>query len=94
LVIREYNILHATRTFTKCFYLDFDDDGIIKEVDVKNAVLKLWGNQKIEPQTLNAIVDNVIDEGDVRKMKAIGPQEFRNMMTKSSEFGSNFTLRL
>ena len=48
----------------------------------------------MEEDDILAIVSHVIREADVRRIGVIGPQEFRNMMTKSSDFSTNFTLRL
>lgn len=52
------------------------------------------GEEVMDEDDISAIVSHVIREADVRRIGAIGPQEFRNMMTKSSDFSTNFTLRM
>ena len=80
---------------TQCFS-DFNNDNVIDEEDVDKAVKMLCGGgeETMEEDDILAIVSHVIREADVRRIGVIGPQEFRNMMTKSSDFSTNFTLRL
>jgi len=74
---------------------DFNNDNVIDKEDVEEAVKMLCGGEEVmDEDDISAIVSHVIREADVRRIGAIGPQEFRNMMTKSSDFSTNFTLRM
>lgn len=75
-------------------FLDGDDDGLITAEDIKKVVRHLCGKSSFSPEELGLIVDNVLKEAEGRESHAIGPQEFRNIMTRSPDFGLNFTIRI
>lgn len=74
--------------------LDADNDGSITAEDIKKVVAHLCGKSKFKDDELALIVSNVLKEAEGREMDAIGPQEFRNIMSRSPDFGLNFTIRL
>ena len=75
---------------------DFDEDGLLKFSDIQQVVYLLCGgaatNSFSEPE-MERIVRHVLQEAEGRQTDAIGPQEFRNIMSRSPDFALNFTIR-
>jgi len=71
---------------------DFDQDGKITASDIERVVRQLCGNEQFSRQELDKIIYHVLQEAESRDRNSIGPQEFRNIMSRSPDFGVHFTL--
>ena len=68
-------------------------DGLITSEDIVMVVRSLCGGDKFNDEELGRIVHHVLKEAEGRDNESIGPQEFRNIMSRSPDFGLNFTIR-
>ena len=84
---------HRRRLFNALFIQDFNGDNVISREDIEMVVQKLCGNNSFTDDDLSSIVQYVLKEAEGRDENAIGPQEFRNIMSRSPDFGLNFTIR-
>jgi len=73
----------------------FDDnnDGLITAPDIENVVLQLCGTNTFSAEDLEQLVQHVLNEAEGRESDAIGPQEFRNIISRAPDFALNFTIR-
>ena len=56
-------------------------------------VLQLCGANTFSPEELDQLVQHVLNEAEGRDSDAIGPQEFRNIISRAPDFALNFTIR-
>ena len=72
---------------------DDNDDGLITAPDIENVVLQLCGTNTFSAEDLEQLVQHVLNEAEGRESDAIGPQEFRNIISRAPDFALNFTIR-
>ena len=56
-------------------------------------MFKLCGTNTFSPEELEQLVQHVLNEAEGRESDAIGPQEFRNIISRAPDFALNFTIR-
>ena len=56
-------------------------------------MFKLCGTNTFSPEELEQLIQHVLNEAEGRESDAIGPQEFRNIISRAPDFALNFTIR-
>jgi len=63
---------------------DFDNDGLLSREDLKQLVNRLIGNEKLDENSMNKLLEKILSEADLDNDGYLSFNEFQHIILKSS----------
>lgn len=73
---------------------DFDEDDMISSDDLKEVVDRLTGDQKLNENEMQQLIDNILEEADLDDDDSLSFAEFEHVISKAPDFINSFRIRL
>lgn len=73
---------------------DFDEDDMISSEDLKMVVDRLTGDQKLNEDEMQQLIDNILEEADLDDDDSLSFAEFEHVISKAPDFVNSFRIRL
>ena len=73
---------------------DFDENDMISSDDLKKVVDRLTGDQKLNENEMQQLIDNILEEADLDDDDSLSFAEFEHVISKAPDFINSFRIRL
>lgn len=73
---------------------DFDEDDMISSDDLKEVVNRLTGEQHLNDEEMQQLIDNILEEADLDDDDSLSFAEFEHVISKAPDFVNSFRIRL
>ncbi|KAK3090178.1 hypothetical protein FSP39_009805 [Pinctada imbricata] len=65
---------------------DFDEDDVISSDDLKQVVNRLTGEQQLNEEEMQQLIDNILEEADLDDDDSLSFAEFEHVISKAPDF--------